>query len=494
MRSCAAILVDVLCFQALASINAKVSKEEFYGSINATTNMKGSSYDASGVMRSWSNGRARSYLGVGASLSISLKKRVVTHMQPARHATKVVHKTAYFGEIEVGTPAQTFSVVFDTGSGNLIVPGHECESDACEVHSQFDAKKSSTVKQMNCDGSDVQPGKEPDEVTITFGTGHITGVCLQDSICIGNVCSEGAFISSIDESSQPFALFSFDGVLGLALESMSQAPSFSMASRLASDRALAYPVFAVFLSDSEQEDSEITFGSVKLEHLDSDLFWVPVDRPSGYWEVHIDDIAIDNKPLKLCTDCQVAVDTGTSQLAGPTDVITRLAQKLHVRQDCSNYKKLPKLGFIIGEHIMNLSPKDYVDKSQNGCSVALMCLDVPPPKGPLFIFGIPFLQKYYTVYDEANKQIGFGVARHENMPREADALISINEVTQDQPQKVESLLGMIDDANEASGGWFATAPDESQRSLPSSEIDGDNAYYPPARFPKSFLGRGRPIA
>lgn len=41
-----------------------------------------------------------------------------------------------------------------------------------------------------------------------------------------------------------------------------------------------------------------------------------------------------------------------------------------------------------------------------------MALDVPPPKGPLFVFGIPFLQKFYTVYDEANNRVGFAIAQH----------------------------------------------------------------------------------
>jgi len=355
-----------------------------------------------------------------SSLSMSLVKRV---FRGEKQKSGVQHKMAYYGDIGVGSPAQVFSVVFDTGSGNLIVPGSSCRSSACRLHDRFDEAKSPSVKAINCDGSAAASADEADQITITFGTGHITGRCLKDRICVGSACSVGDFIAATEESSQPFASFAFDGVLGLALPSMAQSQTFSMMSRLTSGEALRQPLFSVFLSDSDSETSEITFGEVKEEHMASELFWVPVTGTSGYWEVRIEDITLDGKAQNLCSDCRVAVDTGTSQLAGPTDLITALSRALNVKTDCSNFNSLPKLGFIIGGRILSLDPRDYVDNTGTYCDVSLMNLDVPPPKGPLFVFGIPFLQKYYSVYDHSNSKVGFAVARHHD--REPEVLTEV---------------------------------------------------------------------
>jgi len=350
------------------------------------------------------------------------KRRTIQTVRDASGKAKAVHKMAYFGEIEVGTPGQKFSVVYDTGSGNLLIPGESCTATACKKHHRFSKAQSSTFKEVNCDHKPLKDGHSTDQLTITFGTGRISGKCVHDNICIGNLCSSGTFLAATEETSQPFASFSFDGVLGLAMDSMAQGPEFSLMSRMVGSKLLAEPLFSVFLSTGE-EMSEITFGQIKREHMSSELFWVPVTRASGYWEVQMHDITFNNKRQHICEDCHVAVDTGTSELAGPSEIMNKLRKKLDVKSDCSNFHKLPDLGFVIGTNVLNLKPSDYVDKGSD-CDVSLMNLDVPPPKGPLFVFGIPFLQKFYTVYDHANSRVGFATAKHAGV--ESPLLISLD--------------------------------------------------------------------
>jgi len=346
---------------------------------------------------------------LGAAITVPLSRRVLTE-ETSGTTLQGRKKMAYYGEVTVGAPAQRFMVVYDTGSGNLIVPSSKCQSVACKWHARFREDQSSKFRSNVCG---FYNGSPSNRIKITFGTGYIRGECVEDEICIGGLCTSAGFIAATEESEHPFSSFRFDGVMGLSQSTLSRSNDFNMMHQLSSRHSLKQPVFSVFLSQEEDETSEVTFGDVVKEHMASELFWVPLTGESGYWEVEMEDITLNERRQRICEDCRVVVDTGTSMLAGPSEIMLQLRRLLKVRTDCSNYEDLPKLGFIIGGRILSLYPSDYVSRTPGwGCRVSLMNLNVPPPMGPIFIFGIPFLQRYYTVYDEPNKQVGFAVARH----------------------------------------------------------------------------------
>ena len=85
-------------------------------------------------------------------------------------AMRISHKTEYWGKIFIGNPAQEFTVIFDTGSGNLILPGDECQSRACVSHRQYKPSQSRTGMAIGKDG--VPMSTDPDQkdgATVRFG-------------------------------------------------------------------------------------------------------------------------------------------------------------------------------------------------------------------------------------------------------------------------------------------------------------------------------------
>merc|ERR1719238_1678047 len=83
------------------------------------------------------------------------------------------YKSAYFGSLSVGTPAQNVTVVFDTGSGNLILPSTYCHSVSCKVHNRFRRSASSSARDVDTDGQLVEASDARDQLTISFGTGEV---------------------------------------------------------------------------------------------------------------------------------------------------------------------------------------------------------------------------------------------------------------------------------------------------------------------------------
>jgi hypothetical protein len=345
----------------------------------------------------------------------------------------IVHKTEYWGKIFVGTPAKEFSVIFDTGSGNLILPSSKCNSLACNSHTKFVPEDSKTALRIGKKGESLQDNpRQKKEATIKFGTGKIHGQFYQDRLCLGqdSACMKGNFIGTDYESEMPFDQCSFDGIMGLGFKDLSMGEGFNMVDDVVSQHALPSNKFSVFITDAE--GSEISFGGYKRSQAASDVLWAPVTRQS-YWQIGIDDVTFNNEKTGLCSKCQVAVDSGTSLLAGPSEVVKELASKLNLKEDCSNFDKLPLLGFALGDKVLNLKPDDYVDRAGDACSLALMTLDVPPPKGPLFIFGDPFLRRFLTIYDRDGPRVGFAVAAHNGVTND-DAAKLIATTSESRPQ------------------------------------------------------------
>ena len=90
----------------------------------------------------------------------------------------------------------------------------------------------------------------------------------------------------------------------------------------------------------------------------------------------------------------------------------------HVDPLCGNVEELPPVSITLDGLDLVMTPNDYLIKSLDPfsgtmkCMAAFMPLDVPAPRGPLWVLGDSFLRAYYTVYDKEARTVGIAKAVH----------------------------------------------------------------------------------
>jgi len=227
----------------------------------------------------------------------------------------------YYGPITIGTPPQQFTVVFDTGSSNLWIPSSECSyfDIACWLHNRYDHTKSSTYKANGTDFS------------IQYGTGSLTGFVSSDTVTIGGLTVRNQlFAEAVTQPGLTFAVAQFDGILGLAFQSISVDALPPVWYNLIAQSQVSQRVFAFWLNRNSSASSggELTLGGMDSNHYTGSITYVPLTNQT-YWMFALGDVLIGGQSQGYCKKgCHAIADTGTSLLAGPSDVVTQINQKI----------------------------------------------------------------------------------------------------------------------------------------------------------------------
>ena len=345
-------------------------------------------------------------------------------------------ETQYFGTISIGTPPQSFSVVFDTGSSNTWVPGLACQAPSCITRPRFNSTASASCKRSDR------------ALLVRFGTGEVEGRVSHDTVAFQQLrVPHQAFLEVTDERAFPFEEYPFEGIVGLAMPELAVQGTEPFFDAVMRNGLLTRNQFAFHLATlGDPRGSHVIFGGFDATRLAGPMVWMPRMPSSVYWQVAMDDISIGGVEQRLCptggaAGCRVVIDSGTSLFAGPSHAVRQVMQSLRAmatagdgagdgvgtsRAGCE-MSRLPTLGFQFGGHSFTFAPEDYVlhttDESADGtdadddeCAFAIMALDVPPPRGPLWIFGDVFMRKYATVFDRDTDLIGFALADQRGRP------------------------------------------------------------------------------
>ncbi|XP_005187126.2 lysosomal aspartic protease-like [Musca domestica] len=311
---------------------------------------------------------------------------------------------SYYGKITIGTPAQEFLVLFDTGSSNLWVPVAPCSSDnaACENHNTYDPSASSTY---------IENGES---FAIQYGSGSLSGYLVQDTVNVDGLQIENqVFAAATSEPGDTFVYAPFDGIMGMGFKAIAVDDVTPPWYNMIHQGLVTNKVFSFHLTrDGTSDDGGLmVLGGNDANHYTGDFTYVPVSE-KGYWQFEMTSAYANG--VQLCDQCQAIADTGTSLIGVPSDQYEAIQEAIGATYsedtyeymlDCSNIDNLPVVTFQLGDGTFTLEGSDYVIQSDDQCASAFEDAGTD-----FWILGDVFIGKYYTSFDFENDRVGFALA------------------------------------------------------------------------------------
>ena len=205
--------------------------------------------------------------------------------------------------------------------------------------------------------------------SIQYGSGACSGFLSQDVLTIGGLKVQNqVFGEAMAEPGLAFVIAMFDGILGLAFDSISVDSVTPVFYNIMSQKLVPAPVFSFFLSNTPGSGySEMTLGGADPTRYTGQFTWVSLTSET-YWEYTITDM-VSAGTSYFPKGAKAICDTGTSLIAGPSATMLSLNLALGaipsgtgaaVFPSCNGTSSLPDVTFTLGGASFVLTPADYV--------------------------------------------------------------------------------------------------------------------------------------
>ncbi|RSH92180.1 hypothetical protein EHS25_008595 [Saitozyma podzolica] len=230
---------------------------------------------------------------------------------------------SYSGSISIGTPAQTFDIVLDTGSSDLWVGGSTCTS-GCSSMTTFKTSSSSSYVALNS------------SFNIQYGSGSASGTLGQDTVTMGGYSVASQTFATCSTISSGLINSGVSGIMGLSWQALAYSGATPWWITLAQSSSWSSPLFGFHLArwrdvsgatSSESDGGTATFGY--LDVADSSLYsgsitYVSVSSGASYWQIPMDSMTMQGSTISLGGSTTVAIDTGTTLIGGPSSIIAAI--------------------------------------------------------------------------------------------------------------------------------------------------------------------------
>ncbi|CCM06143.1 uncharacterized protein FIBRA_08393 [Fibroporia radiculosa] len=331
--------------------------------------------------------------------------------------------STFFGSIAVGTPPVSFDVILDTGSSDLWLASQG--NGTSSIPAGINMFKPSSSSSFKSSGTPFQ---------ITYDSGEAAGTLGQDTVQMAGFEVMSQTFAVVDEVSSDVLSAPVSGLMGMAYQQIASSGATPFWESLAeSNGTLTEQLFSFQLTrynnDSRAQELE-PGGTFTLGAMNSSLFTGSVDFqdiPSGqigYWIQEIAAITSQGKSVTLESGSAsyAAIDTGTTLIGGPADVVSEIYAQIPGSQagtgDMEGYYTYPcdtqvELTFKFGSssNAWPVSPADFqfqpLQNDPTTCVGAVFELDNSGTTAPAWIVGDTFLKNVYSVFRYNPPSVGF---------------------------------------------------------------------------------------
>ncbi|KAH7724386.1 aspartic protease [Aphelenchoides avenae] len=368
--------------------------------------------------------------GLGAKL-----RREGALRRSGSNGTDIQHVTdlndiRYTAEISIGTPPQTFTVILDTGSGDLWVPNTQCHyAEKCAgVRGRF-AREEQCTGLVAFDGSASSTyRKDGHHWEIRYGTGSSAGFAGVDTVRMGD---NGSLAIPNVVFGQATCLATFigrtktNGILGLYPGPSRMGQGKTVLDYAVDEGVLEEPVFTAWFEEkgagSHERAGVFTFGGVDTDHCGPVMDYRPIKKatlPDGttsyaWWLFDVESFSLGNETT---TQSWNAIsDTGSSLILGPPDAVEPFARAVGAQGPDGHGVYAIDCNATFEPFVVKIGGKEYpIDHKQliiqdgDGCTFGIGAVELPD--GVDWNLGDPWVRAYCQVHDLGKKRIGFAKA------------------------------------------------------------------------------------
>ncbi|CAF3451938.1 hypothetical protein SNK03_009243 [Fusarium graminearum] len=304
--------------------------------------------------------------------------------------------------VQIGTPAQTLNLDFDTGSSDLWV--FSTETSGSSGHDEYNPAKSSTSKKLS--GATW---------SISYGDGSTSsGDVYKDKVSVGGLVVSSQAVESAQRVSDQFEQETgLDGLLGLGFSSINTVTPTQQNTFF--DNAAPSLQSAVFTANlKHQKPGTYNFGFIDSSSYTGKIGYAPVDSSQGFWEFTASGYAVGSATVNRSPITGIA-DTGTTLLLLPSAINSAYYAKVSGARYSSSYggyvfscsATLPNFSFAVGGVTITI-PGSYINYApvQDGSSTCLGGIQPSEDIG-INIFGDIALKAAFVVFDGGNQQVGW---------------------------------------------------------------------------------------